>query len=621
MLYQAAKHGFKNLLHAKYRNHVICTNLRNRAALWATPSLQHNVYYSSYEYPTRTETPQVSQTLASDHTSTSLDPSSSSSTKFKSKANLSNNIDRFDDGETLSISKRNEILETQKKSIIKELHPKHKITPTIPESIPPNYPPTQLSIPSLELTTLPSSSLRIASQETYGQVATIGILCDFGSRYENHPKYTGVNHLMELLAFQSTHSYSSAAHIVEKMDTLGGSTFASASREQMLYCVDILRPSVDQAMELLSETVLRPNLLDHEIEEMKQVMLFQHEEWNSQGGIGSEVALGEGIQLAAYKSLSQDETKAPQQLGKLHFCPPENLPNLSAQIVNEFRSEHLLPHRMVIAGAGIEHSHLLDLVDQYISPYLPSSLSSSYDKHASPRLDSIYTGGEHRHILPSSSLDSQTPMFSHNATTDSLTRVALAFELPKGWSSPDLVPACVLQTLLGGGNSFSAGGPGKGMYSRLYRDILNRFYWAESAEAFTSFHYESGLIGMSGSTFHKDRGRDLVRVLAEQFAKLASVDVTDEELNRAKNMLRCNVLTQLESRLVLFEDIGRQILTYGKREDVKSMCDKIDAVTKQDIRRVAETMISKPPTLCIVGGEKEVDMIYRWDEVKSWFHH
>lgn len=42
--------------------------------------------------------------------------------------------------------------------------------------------------------------------------------------------------------------------------------------------------------------------------------------------------------------------------------------------------------------------------------------------------------------------------------------------------------------------------------------------------------------------------------------------VTDEELSRAKNMLKCNVLTHLESRLVLFEDIGRQILTYGRRE-------------------------------------------------------
>lgn len=43
-----------------------------------------------------------------------------------------------------------------------------------------------------------------------------------------------------------------------------------------------------------------------------------------------------------------------------------------------------------------------------------------------------------------------------------------------GWQDADLVPMCVLQILLGGGNSFSAGGPGKGMYSRLYRELLNK---------------------------------------------------------------------------------------------------------------------------------------------------
>lgn len=38
----------------------------------------------------------------------------------------------------------------------------------------------------------------------------------------------------------------------------------------------------------------------------------------------------------------------------------------------------------------------------------------------------------------------------------------------------DFVPSCVLNLMMGGGGSFSAGGPGKGMYTRLYRNVLNR---------------------------------------------------------------------------------------------------------------------------------------------------
>jgi processing peptidase subunit alpha len=214
----------------------------------------------------------------------------------------------------------------------------------------------------------------------------------------------------------------------------------------------------------------------------------------------------------------------------------------------------------------------------------------------------VYTGGDYRLNMP---------------VVDGFTRVAMAWELG-GWHSDDLVPACVLQTLLGGGSSFSAGGPGKGMYSRLYREVLNRFYWAESAEAFNMFHEETGLVGLSGSA-PPEKARDVTRVLAEHMARLALEPVTDEELSRARNMLKCNVLTQLESRLVLFEDIGRQILTYGKREGTAEMCAKIDAVTAQDIQEIARKAITKPPTLASVG--ENISNVPAYEEIASWFSH
>ena len=156
----------------------------------------------------------------------------------------------------------------------------------------------------------------------------------------------------------------------------------------------------------------------------------------------------------------------------------------------------------------------------------------------------------------------------------------------------------------------------QGMYSRLYREVLNRFYWAEAAEAFTSFHSETGLLGISGSSIPKN-SRDLTRVLAEHFSKLTVDYVTDEELDRARNMLKCNVLTQLESRLVLFEDIGRQILTYGEREDTASMCAKIDAVTKDDIQNLARRALTKPPTISSVGDD--ISNVPSYGEVRHWF--
>jgi mitochondrial-processing peptidase subunit alpha len=186
-----------------------------------------------------------------------------------------------------------------------------------------------------------------------------------------------------------------------------------------------------------------------------------------------------------------------------------------------------------------------------------------------------------------------------------------------GWHSDHLVTACVLQTLLGGGSSFSAGGPGKGMYSRLYRQVLNQYRWAESAEAFTAFHADSGLMGISGST-QPNKARDMVQVFCHHLSKLAVEPVSAQELDRARNMLKNNVLTQLESRLILFEDMARQVLTYGKREHVRETCEKINAVTAADVQAMAETVLQKPPTVAAVGVD--VQYVPQQEEVVQWLH-
>ncbi len=180
-------------------------------------------------------------------------------------------------------------------------------------------------------------------------------------------------------------------------------------------------------------------------------------------------------------------------------------------------------------------------------------------------------------------------------------KIALGFEIG-GWKDESMIAACVLQMLLGGGSSFSAGGPGKGMYTRLYREVLNGFYWAESAEAVIQIHDESGLFMIDGAC-PVDSIVPLIRTFTEQFVRLAVQPVSEEELNRAKNMLKSMLMMQLESRLVLCEDIGRQFATYGFREQPEESCRKIDLVTAADLQRLAQRMVLSPPSIGAVGPD------------------
>jgi processing peptidase subunit alpha len=398
---------------------------KRTAAIASSLSVRH---LSSYEYPNRTEAPIITRSVAASNPIDNYDETQVKQTSYKNLDVARANHDPFDDANTLASAQRQLILEEQRRDIKTILPSSFSIATTPPSNIPPNLPTSAMITPTTQITQL-TNGIRVASQETYGQVTCFGLLSNCGSRLETDQN-TGVNHLMELLAFSGTPSLTST-EFQTRLESIGGVSFASSSREQFLYCIDVLRPNVKEAMALLKDVVLDPRLDNETVEEMKRVVEFQ---WMD---IVPELVLGEGLQRGSYSPLDGEM----QQLGKSHFCPLEELPKLDAEMVKQFRDENLLnPENLVVAGAGIEHEFLVDLAEEHFGHLVKTNGNS-----AESVVPSVYTGGSHRQMLPD---------------PEGFTRVALAFPTG-GWHSDDLVPACVLQTLLGGGSSFSAGGPGK----------------------------------------------------------------------------------------------------------------------------------------------------------------
>jgi len=93
-------------------------------------------------------------------------------------------------------------------------------------------------------------------------------------------------------------------------------------------------------------------------------------------------------------------------------------------------------------------------------------------------------------------------------------------------------PHSLLQTLLGGGGSFSSGGPGKGMYSRLYTNLLNGNDYVESCSAFGSSYFETGLFGIYSTVAHGHLIDMLNLILQELISVCQSIE--DIEFVRAK---------------------------------------------------------------------------------------
>lgn len=240
------------------------------------------------------------------------------------------------------------------------------------------------------------------------------------------------------------------------------------------------------------------------------------------------------------------------------------------------------PKRIVLAAANMSHDELVKLAEDNFA-----HLDGSAGVADAP---AVYTGGS----IPLSG--------------DGPGHVAMGFK-GVSWSDEDLVPVCVLHTLLGGGGSFSSGGPGKGMYTRLFADILSRHGWVSSAVAFNHCYSDSGVFGIHASCADPANLNNLIEVVGVQAGKMAG-PATAEELNRAKAMTKSSLLMNLESRAVVCEDIGRQILGSGKYVGATKLSAAIDKVDEGDIRRVAAKMLESKPSLVIHGDSSYATHAY-----------
>ncbi|KJK79439.1 hypothetical protein H634G_05030 [Metarhizium anisopliae BRIP 53293] len=479
--------------------------------------------------------------------------------------------------------------------------------------------PTELD----QITTLPNG-LRVASEALPGSFAGVGVYVEAGSRFET-PSLRGVSHIMDRLAFKSTSSHTADA-MLERVENLGGNIQCASSRESMMYQAATFNNAVPETVSLLAETIRGPNITEDEVAEQIETARYEIAEiWGK-----PELILPELVHTAAFK----DNT-----LGNPLLCPEERLGEIKRDTVLKYREAFYQPERMVLAFAGVDHGVAVRLAEQFFGDMKSTSLpgarevtgSETESDTDSASSSSSYTSSSSSSAAPRTHIMSKIPFIKNLSTTaprnaavlnnlppdiaafpahytggflslpaqppslnqTNFTHIHLAFEgLPVG--SDDIYALATLQTLLGGGGSFSAGGPGKGMYSRLYTNVLNQYGWVESCVSFNHSYTDSGLFGISASCLPGHTSA-MLDVMCQELRAL-TLDtgfsrLQEGEVSRAKNQLRSSLLMNLESRMVELEDLGRSVQVHGHKIPVRDMCARIEALTVRDLRRVASMVV------------------------------
>lgn len=470
---------------------------------------------------------------------------------------------------------------------------------------------------------------------------------------------------MDRLAFKSTKSRT-ADQMHETLEALGGNIQCASSRESLMYQSASFNSAVPTTLGLLADTIRDP--LNTEEEVLQQLATAEYE--ITEIWAKPELILPELVHTAAYK----DNT-----LGNPLLCPRERLEEIDKSVVERYRAAFFRPERMVVAFAGVPHHEAVKLTEQYFGdmqapgssggPALSGagvnttlegstgegqSEASQSTRSPSPGSDAglfsklpfLKNLGSNNKPAASQPLQLDLNQPSHytggfltlppipppaNPMLPRLSYIHLAFEaLPI--SDPDIYALATLQTLLGGGGSFSAGGPGKGMYSRLYTNVLNQHGWVESCIAFNHGYTDSGVFGISASC-SPTRTTHMLEVMCRELQAL-TLDtgfpaLQPQEVNRAKNQLRSSLLMNLESRMVELEDLGRQVQVHGRKVGVKEMCKHIENLTVEDLRRVARKVFgghvhnkgqgTGKPTVVLQEGELEGfrHRAFPWEEIQE----
>ncbi|CAH0548744.1 unnamed protein product [Brassicogethes aeneus] len=422
-----------------------------------------------------------------------------------------------------------------------------------------------LNVPPTKVTTLPSG-IRVATEDWGSQTATVGIWIDAGSRYEN-AKNNGVAHFMEHMAFKGTGKRTQSQLEIE-IEDLGAQLNAYTSREQTVYYSKCLSKDVPKAIEILSDIVQNAKLGEGEIERERGVILREMQEVES----NLQEVVFDHLHAIAYQGTP---------LANTILGPTANIKSISSTDLRSYLDNHYKASRIVVAGAGgVNHDDLVKLAESSLC-----KLDNNYTGEVPTLEPCRYTGAEIR------VRDDSLP----------LAHIAIAVE-GAGWSDPDTLTLMVASTLLGAWDRSQASA--KQNATTLAR-ASGEGDLCHSYQSFNTCYKDTGLWGVY---FVSDplKIEDMIFNVQQEFMRLAT-SVTEGEVDRAKALLTANTLLQLDTTTAVCEDIGRQLLCYGRRLPPNELTHRIASITAQNVRDVCYKYIyDRCPAVAAVGPVEQL---------------
>jgi predicted Zn-dependent peptidase len=407
---------------------------------------------------------------------------------------------------------------------------------------------------TVRVTTL-ESGLRVVTDEM-PQVETVsmGVWVGVGTRDER-VEINGVAHLLEHMAFKGT-ARRSARDIAEAIEAVGGHLNAYTSREHTAYFAKVLKEDAALAVDVLSD-ILQHSVFDEKELSRERAVIVQE--------IGQAFDTPDDLVFDNFHSAAFPG----QAIGRSVLGTAKVIESMPRQSVVSYMAEHYVPPCMVASAAGhIDHDTFVRLIAEAFDS-LPGG---DPEGHEAAR----YEGGD-----------------SREGRQLEQVHMVLGFD-GVAFADPDYFALSVLSTALGGG-----------MSSRLFQEVREKRGLAYSIYSFASSYTDGGVFVIYAGTGEKEAA-ELIPLVCDEVAGIGAT-VTEEELERARTQCRAGILMSLESSAGRCEQLGQQMLVFGRPIPVAELVERIEAVDRAAIARVAGGLLAGRPTFAAVGPLTHVE--------------
>ncbi|MFQ6000116.1 MAG: M16 family metallopeptidase [Anaerolineae bacterium] len=409
-----------------------------------------------------------------------------------------------------------------------------------------------------EKTTLDNGLRILSSSMPHTHSVSIGFFIGVGSRFEDEEE-NGISHFLEHMLFKGTEKRPTAREIAVTIEGVGGAINATTGRELTTYWVKVPQEHLALAIDVLVDMLQRSKLEKEEIERERRVII---EEINMMLDFPADwVHLLLNQLVWPGHPLGRDVTGTKESVGKI-----------DRERMFRYLARHYHPANTVVSVAGrIEHQEVVEELSSALESW-PCKERESYlpveEAQCEPRVCLGYRETEQAHL-------------------------ALSLQgIPR--SHPDRFNLQLLNTVLG-----------QGMSSRLFVEVREKRGLAYSISSYVNYLHDAGRLGVSAGVDPRRIEAALEAILGE-LDRLRREPVPAEELKKAQEFLKGRLLLQMEDSFAVASWLGRQEILEDRVLTVDEVLAAIDAITAEDIQRVAsERFREESLNLAVVGPFRE----------------